>query len=225
MVFRLLSRAAVAVLLVVTVAACRGADGARMAAPPSTADLEALYWARQDAARADVAAADVRFMRMMISHHAQALVLSALAPARDASAPVRTLAARITNAQSDEIATMQRWLRARDRPVPTVVIDGTALRVDGTSVHGMDMAGILTQAQIDALAAARGPAFDRLFLAYMIEHHRGAVTMVDALFATDGAAQDAAAFRLAADIHADQTTEIARMQRMLDALPGADRRP
>ena len=84
-----------------------------------------------------------------------------------------------------------------------------------------DMAGILTQAQIDSLDAARGPEFDRLFLTYMIEHHRGAVTMVDALFETDGAAEDEAAFRLASDINADQTTEIERMERMLGTVPGA----
>jgi uncharacterized protein (DUF305 family) len=185
----------------------------------SATDLEALYWARQDSARADFTKADVRFMRMMITHHAQALVMSALAPENGASTQVQTLAARITNAQRDEIATMQRWLRRRDQPVPTIDIDGTALRVDGMSVHGMDMAGILTQAQIDELEAARGTAFDRLFLKYMIEHHRGATAMVDTLFSTDGAAQDEAAFKLASDINADQTTEIARMKRMLDALP------
>ena len=226
MVLRRLLGVVFAALLTLTAVGCRSADAPRAdaastAGDESTADLEALYWARQDSARADFTAADVRFMTMMITHHAQALVLSALAPTHGASESVRTLAARITNAQRDEIATMERWLRERDQPVPTVDIDGTALRVDGRSVHGRDMAGILTQAQIDSLDAARGPEFDRLFLTYMIEHHRGAVTMVDALFETDGAAEDEAAFRLASDINADQTTEIERMERMLGTLPGA----
>ena len=211
-------------LLVLTTFACRGPEAARTEASTpaqstSTSDLEALYWARQDSAHADFTTADVRFMTMMITHHAQALVLSALAPTHGASEPVQTLAARITNAQKDEIATMERWLRDRDQPVPTIDIDGTALRVNGKSVHGMDMAGILTQAQIDELDAARGPEFDRLFLTYMIEHHRGAVAMVDSLFGAEGAAQGEAAFRLASAINVDQNTEIDRMRRMLSTLP------
>jgi len=220
-----LFRGVLVALLVLPTFACRGPEATRteestQAPSTSAADLEALYWARQDSARADFTQADVRFMTMMITHHAQALVMSALAPTHGASEPVQTLAARIINAQKDEIATMERWLRERDQPVPTIDIDGTALRVNGTSVHGMDMAGILTQAQIDELDAARGPEFDRLFLTYMIEHHRGAVTMVDSLFGVDGAAQGEAAFRLASEINVDQTTEIDRMRRMLSTLPG-----
>jgi uncharacterized protein (DUF305 family) len=184
----------------------------------ATSNLEALYWARQDSARTDFTEADVRFMTMMIKHHAQALVMSRLAPKNGASEQVQTLAARIINAQQDEIATMQRWLRTRGQPVPEITIEGTSLTVDGMRVHGMDMAGVLTQAQIDELETARGTAFDRLFLTYMIEHHRGATAMVDTLFSTDGAAQDEAAFKLASDINVDQTTEIARMERMLRRL-------
>lgn len=194
-------------------------DTASTDRPADTRDLEALYWARQDSARSNYTEADVRFMTMMITHHAQALVMSRLAPKNDASAQVQTLAARIINAQQDEIDTMQQWLRTREEPVPDIDIDGTELRVNGRRVHGMDMAGILTQAQIDELDAAQGAAFDRLFLRYMIDHHRGAVTMVDTLFSTDGAAQDEAAFKLASDINVDQQTEIARMERMLREIP------
>ena len=224
MLARLLSGPVLVALLILSTTACQGPEATRTAAGPgpntaAPSDLEALYWARQDSARADFTAADVRFMTMMITHHAQALVLSALAPTPGASDPVQTLAARITNAQKDEIATMERWLRDRDQPVPTIDIDGTALRVNGKNVHGMDMAGILTQAQIDKLDAARGPEFDRLFLTYMIEHHRGAVTMVDSLFGAEGAAQGEAAFRLASAINVDQNTEIDRMRRMLSTLP------
>jgi len=89
----------------------------------------------------------------------------------------------------------------------------------------MDMVGVLTQSQIDDLDAARDTTFDRLFLKYMIEHHRGAVTMVETLFSTDGAAQDEAAFVLASGINVDQKTEIERMQQMLDALPDAPPAP
>jgi uncharacterized protein (DUF305 family) len=65
------------------------------------------------------------------------------------------------------------------------------------------------------LDAARGADFDRLFLTYMIQHHSGAVQMVKSLFDTYGAAQDDMVFKLAADVSVDQTTEIARMRKML----------
>lgn len=220
---------AATLVVLLTTAGCSTVDNTQTETSPqpsatteATSELEALYWARQDSARtSSFIEADVRFMTMMITHHAQALVMSRLAPTHGASEQVQTLAARIINAQKDEVAAMQRWLRRRGQPVPEIDIDGTALRVNGTHVHGMDMAGILTQAQIQELDAARGAEFDRLFLTYMIQHHRGAVTMVDTLFSTDGAAQDGAAFKLASDINVDQQTEIARMERMLEDLPPA----
>jgi uncharacterized protein (DUF305 family) len=180
----------------------------------SNAELEALYRARTDSARMHFTDADVRFMTGMIGHHAQALVMGALAPKRAASPSVQTLAARIINSQQDEIALMQQWLRDRDQPVPEVHIEGTELMVHGAD-HAMDMPGMLTDAQLRQLEQASGAEFDRFFLTYMIRHHRGAVTMVHDLFATDGAGQDEAAFKLASDVQVDQLTEIARMERML----------
>ena len=219
-----------ALLLVVATAACSGpgsiaTESASQSPSNSAAELEALYWARQDSARTSFTEADVHFMTGMIAHHAQALVMSALAPTNGANAEVQTLAARIINAQKDEIATMQQWLRDRGQPVPEVHITGTNLMIHGADDHVMHMPGMLTPAQIKELEEARGAAFDRLFLTYMIQHHRGAVTMVDDLFATDGAGQDEAAFKLASDIHVDQITEIARMERMLSMLPGANQEP
>ena len=186
------------------------------AGEPDLARLEALYRARADSARMNVNEADVRFMTGMIHHHAQALVMAALAPANGASPAVRTLTARITNAQKDEIAVMQRWLRDRSRPVPEVDEAG---RIEGMSDHSMHMPGMLSAEQLGELTRARGSEYDRLFLTYMIQHHHGAVAMVHDLFASDGAAQDDFVFKLASDIQVDQTTEVARMQRMLDALP------
>ena len=238
------------------------AGGAAHAQDAGAAELEALYWARQDSALADYTDADVRFMDGMIGHHAQALVMSRMAPTRGASPAVQRLAARIVNAQRDEIATMQRWLVDRGHPAPGVRPDGTVPMSHGAD-HGagrggmdhgdMDhgamghgqtdhaamghdpverggagtdhaavdhsaMPGMLSAAQLAELDAARGVAFDRLFLAYMIQHHGGAIVMVDDLFGADGAAQDGATFKLASDIQVDQRTEIARMQQMLDAL-------
>lgn len=202
------------------------------AALPDTtrARLETLYRARRDRDLATAHPADVAFMTGMVGHHAQALILAAMAPTHGANASIQTLAARIDNAQRDEIAAMQRWLRDRGQPVPEVHIAGTTLMIHGAGGHDMghaghgamdhaSMPGMLTDAQLAELDAARGAAFDRLFLTFMMQHHGGALVMVDSLFAADGAALDDAAFKLASDIAVDQRTEIARMQRMLDALP------
>lgn len=158
--------------------------------------------------------ADVHFVSGMIGHHAQALVMARLAPSHGADPSVRTLTARIINAQNDEIALMERWLADRGQPVPEVQISGINLMVHGAD-HAMNMPGMLTQEQLQDLDAARGADFDRLFLTYMIQHHEGAVTMVHELFATDGAGQDEAVFKLASDIQVDQITEVARMKQML----------
>lgn len=187
-------------------------------------ELEELYWARIDSSRMSFTEADVKFMIGMIAHHAQALIMSRLAPENGASADIQTLAARIINAQKDEIASMQQWLRDRNQPVPEIEIKGLNLMVeiDGKPyTMYKKMQGVLSQKQLEELADARGNAFDRIFLKYMIEHHSGAVHMVHNLFNTDGAAQDEQAFRLASDIQVDQKTEIERMHLMLEQLPGS----
>jgi uncharacterized protein (DUF305 family) len=163
------------------------------------------------------AAADIRFIAGMIAHHAQALVMAGWASSRGASPSVQTLANRITNAQQDEIALMQRWLRDRHQPVPDANPRGMMMNMNGME-HEMLMPGMLTESQLKQLDAARGKEFDRLFLSFMIQHHRGAVTMVKNLFDTYGAAQDATVFKIASDVSADQTIEIDRMQKMLASL-------
>jgi uncharacterized protein (DUF305 family) len=172
-------------------------------------------------------AADARFMTHMIHHHAQALVIAGWAPTHGASPTVQRLAERIVAGQLDEIALMQRWLRDRQLPVPQVdssgMVKGTAGdRSSGTDGvhhgHEIAMPGMLTDAQMRHLDQARGREFDRLFLTSMIQHHRGAVTMVRDLFGTPGAAQVESVFKLANDISADQTSEVTRMERMLAAI-------
>jgi uncharacterized protein (DUF305 family) len=170
--------------------------------------------------------ADVSFMTGMIGHHAQALIMSRLAPQNNASPRIQRLASRIINSQKDEIQSMQTWLERRNQPVPEVHIDGLSLMIHGIDDHGghdhTTMPGMLSDAQLKELSEAEGTEFDRLFLRYMIDHHQGAVTMVDKLVTTDGAAQDEDAFRLAADINADQMTEIERMRLMLDEIEAED---
>lgn len=173
--------------------------------------------ARADSARRPYTAADIHFMSAMIGHHAQAMVMSKLAPSRGASAAVRTLAERIMNGQEDEIASMQQWLRDRHQPVPEAR-PGTMKMTMGGMEHEMSMPGMLTEAQMRQLEQARGAEFDRLFLTFMVQHHRGAVSMVETLFATFGAGQDHTVFKLASDVNVDQVTEIARMEKMLTEL-------
>jgi uncharacterized protein (DUF305 family) len=159
-------------------------------------------------------AADIRFMSGMISHHAQALVMAGWASSHGASPSVQTLASRIINAQQDEIAGMQRWLRDRHQPVPEANPHGMTMNMNGMT-HEMLMPGMLTESQLKQLDDSRDKEFDRLFLTFMIQHHTGAVTMVKGLFDTNGAAQDVTVFKMASDISADQSTEIERMQKML----------
>ena len=191
-------------------------------------ELEALYRQRQQEAMSRYTQAEVDFMTGMIGHHAQALIMSALAETNGASPTILVLTSRIINAQNDEIATMQRWLRDRNEPVPEVHIDGLNLMIHipgaetdrDMHMHDHMMPGMLTQEQLQELSDAVGPDFDRLFLTYMIQHHKGATTMVEDMFAQDGAGNDEAAFKLASDIQADQSTEIARMEGMLEAMGG-----
>jgi uncharacterized protein (DUF305 family) len=158
-------------------------------------------------------AADAQFMTGMIGHHAQAVLIAGWATSHGASPSIVLLTERIVVGQQDEITLMTRWLLDRGEAVPDPKHSHAGMD------HGKEMPGMLSAEQLAALDAARGPDFDRLFLTYMIQHHLGAIVMVDQLFATQGAGQDEATFRLASDIYADQTTEIRRMQLMLDALP------
>lgn len=190
----------------------RPAPGAASSRAPDPALAEQA--AIVDSIRRTYTQADVDFMAGMIRHHAQALVMAHMAPTHGASPAMLTLTRRIINAQRDEILLMQRWLRDRGEDVPEVDDAG---HVQGAHMHGdiMMMPGMLSAEQLAALDAARGEEFDRLFLQFMIQHHQGALTMVDELVATRGGAREQAVFKLASDIGADQASEIARMQTML----------
>jgi uncharacterized protein (DUF305 family) len=185
--------------------------------PAAQGAAAAAARARADSARYPYTAADVHFMSAMIGHHAQAIVMAGWASTHGASPSVQNLADRIINAQQDEIATMQSWLRDRHQPVPDAKPGPMTMTMNGMT-HEMLMPGMLTDEQMKQLDAARGKEFDRRFLTDMIQHHRGAVSMVQELFATYGAAQDETVFKFASDVNVDQSTEIARMQKMLAAL-------
>ena len=165
---------------------------------------------------------DVSFMQGMISHHAQAVTMSSFAESNGASSDVRVLAGRITVAQADEIAFMKTWLGKRKQSVPAGDMEAMAhvhhanmemSTTGGNAMSGM-MPGMLSAAQLDTLKVAKGPAFDWYFLTFMIQHHRGAISMVDELMSAKGAANDDDVFKFVSDVVADQSTEIDRMELM-----------
>jgi uncharacterized protein (DUF305 family) len=164
---------------------------------------------------------DAEFMQGMIGHHAQAIVMAGWAPTHGASQQVQVLCARIALSQSTEIKLMQDWLKVRGFPVP----DSTGkMPMDHANMAGMNhaahadslMPGMLDDYQMKLLDEARGASFDRLFLTFMIQHHEGAITMVDKLFKSAAGGQDDDIFKFATAVHADQTAEIARMKLMLE---------
>jgi uncharacterized protein (DUF305 family) len=163
-----------------------------------------------DLSRVEFIGADIKFMQGMIGHHAQAVEMVALIPTHTSSRELQLLGQRIDISQTDEIHMMREWLQTRGQQLPA----DNAMHAHGATL----MPGMLTVDEMAALAGARGAEFDRLFLAGMIKHHQGALTMVKELFATPGAGQDVAIFSFASDVDADQRMEIERMGAMLDAI-------
>ena len=163
-------------------------------------------------------AADVHFMSGMIPHHAQAVLIAGWAASHGARLDVRTLCERIVVGQQDEIRLMQFWLREHNEPVPDAKATHMTMNMNGMQ-HDMLMPGMLDSAGLANLDKARGAQFDRLFLEAMMAHHQGAITMVDALFASTGAGNDDLVYRFASDVYADQSTEIERMGKMLATVP------
>ena len=163
-----------------------------------------------DLSRVQFTAADVRFMQGMIGHHAQALEMAALVPERTQRDDMRLLAKRIDLSQADEIRMMQHWLEARGQQVPGPHAHHAAGATGATLMPGM-----LSTEEMARLAAARGDAFDRLFLELMIKHHEGALTMVKELYATAGAGQESEIHAFTSDVDSDQRMEIDRMRGMI----------
>ncbi|HEX4560215.1 MAG TPA: DUF305 domain-containing protein [Gemmatimonadales bacterium] len=200
-------------LALAAVAACAANHVSPNVDPPQ-GEAAAIARAHADSIRHPYTKADIDFMSGMIYHHAQAIVMAGWADSNQAGPEVKVLCGRIINAQRDEIRILQGWLQDRHQPIPEPRAAGMPMMVNGTE-QNMLMPGMLSPGQMTALHAAKGADFDRLFLHDMIQHHQGAVQMVKDLFGSVGAAEDDMVFKLAAGINVDQTTEIARMQKML----------
>lgn len=163
--------------------------------------------------------ADIKFMQGMIHHHSQAVEMTALMPARTHNKRLLAFGRKISISQTDEILFMKQWLSDRGQAVPMGHDMAHMDHMPG--MQHMDMAsmpmmpGMLTPEQMKALAKAKGPEFDRLFLTGMIQHHKGALTMVDDLFDTPAAGQDGQLYDFATDVDNTQAAEIKIMQGML----------
>ncbi|MFJ8128819.1 DUF305 domain-containing protein [Streptomyces hydrogenans] len=141
--------------------------------------------------------ADFRYVQMMVVHHRQALTMTSLAPSRAGSSQVRKVAERIAAAQQPEIGAMEGWLESNGGP-----------RDQGAHDHHA-MPGMATEAQLAELRAAKGAAFDELFLKLMVTHHEGAVTMAAEVLAQGN---NVLVEEMANDVIAQQTAEINRMR-------------
>jgi uncharacterized protein (DUF305 family) len=163
--------------------------------------------------------ADVEFMSGMIPHHAQAVLIAGWAESHGARRDVLVICQRIVVGQKDEIGLMQRWLAERGVDVPAA--DATTHKMKmGDMVHEMLMPGMLNAEQLAELDKSRGSDFDRLLLKAMIGHHLGAIEMVNKLHASAGSGNDDIVYRFSSDVYADQSTEVERMTKMLEATPG-----
>jgi len=174
-----------------------------------------------------VSTADVQFMQGMITHHAQAVEMTALIESRTENKDVRSLGARISHSQADEIAFMKRWLVSRGQAISDPANDMHKMHMNHKNMSHEQMAlmpGMLTAEQMEALKKAKGEEFDRLFLEGMIQHHGGALTMVKDLHDTAGAGQEAELFNFATDVDSGQRAEIRIMQNMLEKIPSKEKR-
>jgi uncharacterized protein (DUF305 family) len=173
---------------------------------------------------------DVEFMQGMIHHHGQAVEMVDLIEDRTKNKDLRLIGAKIAQSQTDEMKFMKRWLDMRGEPTDHMAAAPARSDHDGHTAHGHEpskggtqsehlMPGMLTKAQMDELKNAKGSEFDRLFLTGMIQHHNGALVMVDELFRSAGTGQDAELFSFATDVDSGQRAEIRSMQTLLDKKP------
>lgn len=186
--------------------------------------------ATKTATAKDYTTADVVFMQGMIGHHAQAVVMGKMAVSHGASANVALFCKKVIISQRDEIGLMQTWLtdRGEKAPDPEAMAshEMAGHEMAGHDIAGMTtddhamMPGMLTPAKLAQLDKARGTAWDRLFLTFMIQHHEGALVMVKTLFDAPGGGQGPEIFGYATGVDADQRGEMERMQKMLMAMQG-----
>jgi uncharacterized protein (DUF305 family) len=165
---------------------------------------------------------DVDFMQGMIMHHQQAVDMVAILLKNGKNERLRAFGIKISLSQTGEIKFMKQWLTDRGEAIEMshgamMAMPGAKMDADG-GMSGMMMPGMLTPAQMDALSKAKGDECDHLFLTGMIQHHGGALSMVDDLLHEPLGAQDPVMFDFATDIDNTQSAEIKLMQSMLEEM-------
>lgn len=217
--------------LVLAVSSCSSSDEAPEAAPaPTVLQAGAPGESSRPVDPSDVPTqtgaphteADVAFVTDMVGHHAQAVVMTSMVADRSDDPELEEFVLRMDVSQVAEIEQMQTWLETRGEEVPAwdPVFGAQGGHPDGMAGMDMgsaDMPGMATQEQLDALEAASGEEFDRLFLTMMTAHHQGALAMVDELFAAGGG-EETEVFQIASHVVSDQGIEMERMASMLAEL-------
>lgn len=205
MTHRLIRSAALALAAVTSAAVLAACGGDDDAAQPTGVAPNAAF-----------SAADVTFAQQMIPHHSQAVKMATLAATRAQDPAVKNLAAQIVAGQGPEIEAMQRLLEAWGQPLVPAMdgMDHAAMSPEELATMSADMPGMVAEEEMAALAAAKGTTFDRMFLAMMIEHHRGALLMAKTQSAQG---KDPEALGMAERMKAAQEAEIKKMQRMRKA--------
>ena len=210
---QIICRAAVAVVLAAIAAFPALGAQAGATAQPAPPDPKP----RPDLVAYAYTKADVEFMQGMIPHHAQAVKMCTMAPTHAGTRDVKLMCERMLVSQRDEIKMMRIWLLDRGQQVPAPDATHHTMTMPGGMAHDMLMPGMLSDDEMAQLDKARGVAWDRMFLTFMIRHHEGAIKMVEDLFASPGGAQGDDMYGYASDIFADQMAEIERMKKMLEA--------
>ncbi|MBW0092846.1 DUF305 domain-containing protein [Pseudonocardia sp. KRD-184] len=193
-------RPVVLAALVAALAGCGAAEpGLRTVVPGAPGEPARVMGGAEAAQRrapVPVSPADVEFVAAMIPHHEQALAVAALAPGRAADSGVRAMAERIAGVQGPEVAVLRAWLARHGSGHP------------GHPAHAA-VPGMVAAERLAELAAASGPAFDRLFVATMIAHHEGALAMAAQVRASG---TDLFVAGFADDVVATQTADIDRLR-------------
>ena len=198
--------------LALIVVICGAALGQQIVQPGAPGKASKRVSAANATSKSTVANADVEFMQGMIMHHEQAVEMVAFLKVRGASKELQELGERMRISQSDEIGFMKRWLTERGKPTGMKMVHDMSTMTDKMP----SMPGMLSTEQMKALREASGASFDHLFLTGMIQHHTGALIMVDDLNRTAGAGQDPTIYDFATDIDNTQSAEIAAMQALLN---------
>lgn len=220
--FRVLAGGALACLLAAAASAQSNGDNPSIVRPGAPGMPTKQLDASTRASLPPISRTEVGFMQGMIHHHSQAVEMVALMQKRTTNKALLLLGAKIGHSQADEMAFMKRWLATRGEATEMKMNmsmgdmdDMGDMHAGHTMQHEMLMPGMLTAEQMKALAAAKGAAFDRLFLTGMVQHHQGALTMVKEMTDASGPAQDAELYNFAADVDTGQRAEIKIMQNML----------